>query len=1001
MMPGIINIESGKLETLNDDAIADAILAGTHAYPAGARVPVKNPDGQLVSIPAERVQAAFQSGYQSYGPRQEAIDQAVAENDNWKGSLKVAAEGAFDEALFGVPGLIEEHQEDDLARAKREAIKSDHDGANIVGRGLGLGANLFLGGPVFKGAAKAGQATTEAVSALASRIGTAGAGAVGTRAANSAAKSIVSKMAGGAVEGALISAPHALTEAALGNPELAGESLLWGGGIGALLGGGGAAAGELLGLTGRHAKKGYDWLGGKAPTAENITTRVGEYATGVPRETIEKYIANKDRIKAAEGISGIQITDDIDAASAKYKDAAEAAKQDFKAKEELAEQALREAQADLNSTRPSLANSDAIMLSVDSVKEKLGVLTQKADEALEDAVLITSRKKIEPITWRTQDVLSQITRARNKLRPKGADLPITAEQMASVRELDSLAERIKAGYGKELDGLQMRDLMRTIRSSNPGGYGRDAGEFGTHLSNALLEISEGMSERLKNKLGKYGYTDYETIMNEMSPMARNLREMSELFGADRKAFSTLGRYASTGDPITMKTLKEYDRIHGTTFLDDLEKYRIAKKLHAESKLKDLRAVLVPGHHAAAEMAGKEFDRILAQNEPMSYLMRNKIRPGAKLSKESERALAHLSVLEGHKPDVDDFVTRMADRRVLDSFDAAHIQGSRRVNAFGAATGGLVGSVFGPAGAAVGAAVGGGIGYIADIDGGKILRRMIDGETMLGPQFLEKAMKKGGEKLDRISEVLGNMKKRATTGGKYHASPMDTARMDVIKGMVSEMVEPEETKDKQTVHSKINERLSEWVSNPALMQEHVMEITGQVGRHGAPNAATISAQKLFTAVNYLNTHMPKPPRQNSPFAPPVRWKPSSFQLKAFEEKFEAVADPFRVLDHLENGTLTRNHMEAIKTVYPALHGVMQRRVFNAVAEDKLLLNYTDRLKLSLVMDMPLDLSMQNIGRHQKTFAQLAEAQEKSAQGGNFAPKVTISSQYASENMKRGK
>lgn len=997
-MSQLVNVTTKKPEALPDDQIADAILTGTHSYAAGSMVKMRDDQNRLVEIPAENVQRAVQMGFQPYGPREEAVDEYKDENKGIKGDLKVAAGQFVNQSLLGIPELVAEHKADPLEMAKWEGLQKDHDLANFAGGGAGVGASLLVGGPLFKGATKAG-ALTEA--AIAAKLGAAAGEEVGKRTITGAAKQIAAKIAaktaGGAVEGAIVAAPHALTEAALGDPKLGGEAVLWGGGLGALLGGTAGAAGELLGLTGKAAKKGYEWLGGRELTPGNLKTKLMEYGFSVPEEDIAAYMANRERIVAGESRSAINIMDDIDGAVGKYKSQEDAARQEWMDAADELNTHHKAKIFELRTERPSLDVAQSITDDLDEARSWLGQRSEDAESALEGAVFKIGKKEV-PITWKRSTLLGDITKQINKL---GA--AVTPEVEATQNYLADLRGKLEANYGAELNGPEMRDLMRKIRKSNEAAFQRESGEFGDYLGNALMDISEGISSKIKTKLNKYGYTEYEDIMKEMSPVARSLRGMQKKFGTIEKSLSSIrGLAGGKNEDVLEKMLADYSALRGKNFMDSVKSYREAKNLLMRDRLEDLKPILLPNLHAAEQDARARYEALASRNEGIRSLtpgrtqgvVNNQMR--MKPNEKIRRELEALSQLEGHTPGVDDYLTQIEDRRVLDSFDKSRIQGSRRVNWLGslatAAAGGLVG---GPVGAAIGATA----GAVIDVDGGKILRRLLDGEGFLGPLFVEKQMKAGGAKLDRMKDVLGKMKDRATKGGSLTPAPVDAARMSAIRGMVDHLVDPEKRHDKQETHSTINDRLSDWVANPSRLTNDIQAVASNLGKTGAPIISGMASQNMVTAVQYLNTHMPKPPRMASPFAPKVKWKPSSYQLKAFEEKFEAIADPFSVIDHLENGTLTRNHMEAIKTVYPALHGIIQSRVYDAVSQGDLDLGYTDRLKLSLLMDMPLDQSMSQIARHQQTFAedptgtQTADnVGQQQPQGAGFKASVKLSSQY---------
>lgn len=258
-----------------------APAAGAPAAPAlsGKRVNVVNDKGEAFSVDESELANASAQGYQLESAEGRAVREYVEENKGLSGTARVALSSFANEATFGVTGAIEDHGLDALELKKSEALKRDHAAANILGGVAGFGTSLLYGGEFFEGARVAKGVTEAAIlgSKAATKVGVEAVAKTATSAAyrtaehalaeKSAAALITTKLvqagvpaaeaaaaapglmrkmaasaAGNAVEGAIFSAPKAITEAALGDPERAGETLLYGLGGGALIGAAGPAA---------------------------------------------------------------------------------------------------------------------------------------------------------------------------------------------------------------------------------------------------------------------------------------------------------------------------------------------------------------------------------------------------------------------------------------------------------------------------------------------------------------------------------------------------------------------------------------------------------------------------------------------------------------------------------------------------------------------------------------------------------------------------------------
>lgn len=242
----LYNVQTRQPEDV--DNMEEAILQGTHSFPVGQRVNIRKGD-ETISIDTREINKAIQNGYTIERPNQRAVREYVEDNDGLGGAIKVGLSQFADEALLGLPEMIYDKTADPLEVAKKEALKKEHELANTLGGIGGFGASLYAPGvsALFKGATKGGNIVSKH---LAEKIIASSSGQVGKRAAGKVAKDLAAKTAVGAsklgTEGLIFSAPHAITEAALGDPEAAAETLLSGVGFGAAFGGAGALTKELF-----------------------------------------------------------------------------------------------------------------------------------------------------------------------------------------------------------------------------------------------------------------------------------------------------------------------------------------------------------------------------------------------------------------------------------------------------------------------------------------------------------------------------------------------------------------------------------------------------------------------------------------------------------------------------------------------------------------------------------------------------------------------------------
>jgi hypothetical protein len=214
--------------------------------PISDGVNVVKPDGTTVSIPKDQLGAAQSAGYKLETQDQKDIREA-GENSS---AISVGARSFVNQALLGIPGIISDHTSTDKEKAMREAEDKAHPYANYGAGAAGFLTSLAVGAPVFKGAAELGKAAEAGI------------------AGESLASKVIGAGARYATEGAAVAAPKAFTEAALGDPEQAGESLLYGAGGGIALGGLAAGTGVLARSM---SKAGKEYLEGSAEKLAGMT----------------------------------------------------------------------------------------------------------------------------------------------------------------------------------------------------------------------------------------------------------------------------------------------------------------------------------------------------------------------------------------------------------------------------------------------------------------------------------------------------------------------------------------------------------------------------------------------------------------------------------------------------------------------------------------------------------------------------------------------------------
>ncbi len=938
-MPKLFNSQTRAREELDGDELTQALASGSHAYQAGEMIEVKNQDGELGTIPSENVQKALSQGYKVVGPSERAVNQYVEENKGLKGSLKVGLNQLVDEFSMGLPELVFNHTADPMEVAKFEALKKDHELSNVLGGSGGFIGSLLYGGPLFNAAAKGAAKTT----LVAEKILATSAGEIGKRTATTAAKDLVKRMAaqgaGAGVEGAILTAPHAITEAALGDPDAAAESLLYGVGLGAMFGAGGEGAKSLF-KVGKDAVRGALTFGKEAtdsPTAKLAARKLAKVITGVDEDTILKYANNHERINQVGATHTLEsVKDEIDSGIKGLRDKIEIAKENAMKGELDLSQAYNLEKQRLMQTRAPETLAPEIMGTLDEQKSVLGDLSNQ----LLDVNAASAH------TIKTSTLKRLVTQQMNDLAPVKGGAILGEAAKAEQTRLAQLRADLDT-YPKSIDMVTTKKIINQI---NPDiNYSPNAGSFNEISDKNKKAFRAFLNENLKTS------PEAADILGEMSRRAQILNKASQKFGTLEKATSALRSIATEKGKLNRALLDELSSVSGKNFSGQLAELEDAASLLNMSKVQDIKGVLLPEKTEQVFRMKQELDDLKLWNEPIERLTeartQNIIRnQGFKTASiEDRKALEFLSQQTGK-----DYVQLIDDLNVFEAFKKSNLNGSRRAVA-GATIGGAIGGF-------PGAAIGSTAGTVLDYFGGALLKKVIDGPSpVAGILFAEQQMKKVAEKLDEIPKALEGLTKKSPGVGRAMS-------LQAIERALGDDTRSKSVESRAKKLMELTEKSSTLVSNPEAMTNQVARIISPLSQNGAPNIAGALGAKYNDAMAYVFSQAPKPPRPQSPFAKQYDWKPSDAQLAAFEQKMQTVLDPFSVFDDLARGTLTKNHVEALKKVYPKLFEKIQERVQKEIISGVKPVPYQQRIKLSLLLQAPMDISVspQNILNYQKTF-----------------------------------
>lgn len=531
---------------------------------------------------------------------------------------------------------------------------------------------------------------------------------------------------------------------------------------GALLGGAFQGGFEALPAAAELAKKG----------GKKLLSALG----GVSGKNIDAYLANPQAIRAAPELEEIKdlvdarvsgIHNNVDDTRHALQTADDQATQAFantreRIQGELASRKdahVRAWQAkleEMTGKRVPIELARDVVQRLEGESATLGTMSGQADEAL-----AASGK-----SYRKADLLGHA----DAVGAGAGEAAVGEGKVEALSRFKGLRDRIEGAYGDELSGEELRDMMRQVRDDT--NHDVAAGTRSAPLDKLRKGFTGRVSDVLKEDVPEYG-----RIMGEMKPRSDVLGEMSQHFGDQAKALSSLETIAG-GKGARATYLKDlvsrFEQATGQKgVMDKLAETVDARRVLGSPASKDaMRAALPEARQVSrAQAALEQFDPrrtraatdVMVEHSPQKAALDSALEarqsvegwsPASTESRlksvmsgrsiENRKSIEALSARTGMP-----FGEMLQNRAVADAFDKGYMHGSRNVNLWS-----IVGSLFGGKAMTGNEPLlklfGAGFGGVIDQAGPKMTQKALD--AFMGIRnskylpVLEKAAKRGGHAL---------------------------------------------------------------------------------------------------------------------------------------------------------------------------------------------------------------------------------------------------------------
>jgi hypothetical protein len=287
--------------------------------------------------------------------------------------------------------------------------------------------------------------------------------------------------------------------------------------------------------------------------------------------------------------------------------------------------------------------------------------------------------------------------------------------------------------------------------------------------------------------------------------------------------------------------------------------------------------------------------------------------------------------------------------------------SNRIAGLGEHLGGLgVSSAMGAAGAAIGGPVGGMVGHgVGSLVGGALGHYA----KHYGSQHIAELAGKAANSdvLRAITQHIDQTLSRGVAKAVGAAAPKTAPTLlDAMTAAVAHEAAPAlSRKDTPKAYNERRKEVLANVSSPARMQAwaNAMSPTDEDMRMKLLDKAI--AKERFLA-SKLPVSAAKPALD--PHAPDR--DPAPAAMDKFLRYQRAADEPMSIFDDLERGRVSRESIEAVKAIYPAIYEEVRTTVQRHVLEQEKPPSYQQQLQLGILLDIPVRPIFQNVTEYQQ-------------------------------------
>lgn len=276
-------------------------------------------------------------------------------------------------------------------------------------------------------------------------------------------------------------------------------------------------------------------------------------------------------------------------------------------------------------------------------------------------------------------------------------------------------------------------------------------------------------------------------------------------------------------------------------------------------------------------------------------------------------------------------------------------------------------IYGPAGAMAG------IGW--KFLGSDLKRSMVmNGQIQAAKERVSSEIGKAMNVFQRVKKMGTTASEKASIIGSGFVPVTSTILLNsnLTKRDNSEKRKLENPKDKREAVENLQDNIERLSTDSDYFESKVLAKFLAMN-DAAPSVAAEMINTSRRAVDFLASKLPSRHSANT-LIPEKRFL-SDTEIAKMARYLQTIENPLSLLQELNRGTLTRDHVEALKAVYPAIYEEIRLGAMEMVQKDPSM-NYQAKVQLGILLDLSTDVSLtpENVLKLQSLYAKQANQNE---------------------------